>query len=173
MQLTSIFGTPDEPFAGIEGHFRLTVRERDSEFFQNNIQKMGRMSDFLDNPPANLPDSRQRMLENASHLRKELSKLDKAGRDALTGFIIQHCYLVVVSTSDQGSAYRIFSVLNDRGLDLSSNRHLESTDNRWHRRRKHGKLHKDLGRRRGRPRARRIPGPFRSHTHDSHEEQDA
>lgn len=111
--------TPDEPFAGIKGHFRLTIRERDNKFFKDNIQKVGRMSDFLDNPPANLPDSRQRMLENASHLWKELSKLDKASRDALTGFIIQHCYLVVVSTSDQGSAYRIFSVLNDRGLDLS------------------------------------------------------
>ena len=111
--------TPDEPFAGIEGHFRLTVRERDSEFFQNNIQEKGRMSHFLKNPPVNLPDSRQRMLENARHLRRELCKLDKVGRDALTSFIIQHCYLVVVSTSDQGSAYRIFSVLNNRGLDLS------------------------------------------------------
>lgn len=111
--------TPDEPYAGIKGHFRLTVRERDSKFFKNNIQKMGRMYDFLDNPPANLSDSRRRMLENASHLWKELSKLDKSSRDALTGFIIQHCYLVVVSTSDQDSAYRIFSVLNDRGLDLS------------------------------------------------------
>lgn len=111
--------SPGQHFAGIPDHFRLTIRDRDSEFFQDNIQKMGRMSDFLDNPPANLPDSRQRMLENASHLWKELSKLDKAGRDALTGFIIQHCYLVVVSTSDQGSAYRIFSVLNDRGLALS------------------------------------------------------
>ncbi|WP_407272850.1 type II toxin-antitoxin system SpoIISA family toxin [Radiobacillus sp. PE A8.2] len=29
------------------------------------------------------------------------------------------CYLVVVSTPDFDSAYRIFSVLNDRGLDLS------------------------------------------------------
>lgn len=110
---------PDEPFAGIKGDFRLTVRERDDKFFQDNIQKVGVMSNFLENPPANLPDSRQRMLENAGHLWKELSKLDKASRDALTSFIIQHCYLVLVSTSDQASAYRIFSVLNDRGLDLS------------------------------------------------------
>ena len=34
-------------------------------------------------------------------------------------FIAQCCYLVVVSASDQNAAYRIFSVLNDRGLDLS------------------------------------------------------
>ena len=39
-------------------------------------------------------------------------------RDSLSRFIIRQCYLVVVSTSDIGSAYRIFSVMNDRGLNL-------------------------------------------------------
>ena len=34
-------------------------------------------------------------------------------------FLVQRCYLVVVTASDQDSAYRIFSVMNDRGLDLS------------------------------------------------------
>src|SRR5262249_4682230 len=34
-------------------------------------------------------------------------------------YLVQRCYLVVVSTPDTDSAYRIFSVLNDRGLDLS------------------------------------------------------
>src|SRR5438128_2253848 len=39
----------------------------------------------------------------------------------LTIFIINRCFLIVVSvsTSDLDSAYRIFSVLNSRGLDLS------------------------------------------------------
>src|SRR5205085_2221623 len=34
-------------------------------------------------------------------------------------FILIRCFLIVVSTPDLDSAYRIFSVLNDRGLDLS------------------------------------------------------
>jgi hypothetical protein len=34
-------------------------------------------------------------------------------------YIAQRCYLVVVAASDQESAFRIFSVLNSRGLDLS------------------------------------------------------
>ena len=34
-------------------------------------------------------------------------------------FLVRRCYLVVVAASDQNSAYRIFSVMNDRGLDLS------------------------------------------------------
>ncbi len=118
-QIDIYIRTPDMPFAGIEGHFRLTVRDRDSRFFQDNIQKIGKLKPFISRPPADLPDSQQRMHENAKHIWQELLKLDEKQRDALTGFIIQHCYLVVVSTTDQDSAYRIFSVLNDRGLDLS------------------------------------------------------
>ena len=59
------------------------------------------------------------MLENTSYLWKSLSKIDEKRRGTLMQFLVQRCYLVVVSTSDQNSAYRIFSVLNDRGLDLS------------------------------------------------------
>jgi len=33
-------------------------------------------------------------------------------------FIVKNCYLVIVSTDNFTSAYRIFSVLNDRGLEL-------------------------------------------------------
>ncbi len=105
--------------AGIPGHYRLTVRERDKEFFQDNIQQMGRLADFVENSHGNLTDSQKRMLENASYLWKSVSKFDEKRRNALVHFLAQNCYIVVVSTSNQNSAYRIFSVLNDRGLDLS------------------------------------------------------
>ena len=118
-EIDDFIQVPDKPLAGIKGHFRLAVRERDKEFFRDNIQKNGKLPDFLKSSIANLTDSRQRMSENARFLWNELSKLNESSRNALTAYIIQHCYLVVVSTSDQGSAYRIFSVLNDRGLDLS------------------------------------------------------
>ena len=108
-----------DPAAGVEGEYRLSVRNRDSTFFQRNIQNVDSLSEFLENPPANMSDSQQRMYENANELWKELSKLDEERRNILTAFLVQRCYLVVVSTSDQASAYRIFSVLNDRGLDLS------------------------------------------------------
>ena len=38
---------------------------------------------------------------------------------ALAAFLLQHTYLVIVSTASLESAFRIFSVLNDRGLDLT------------------------------------------------------
>lgn len=118
-QIDVYIRAPDKPFAGIRGHFRLTVWKRDEKFFQDNIQEIGKLKTFISSLPVDLPDSQQRMHENAKHLWQEVLKLDEKQRNTLTSFIIQHCYLVVVSTTDQDSAYRIFSVLNDRGLDLS------------------------------------------------------
>ena len=68
---------------------------------------------------ADLPDSRQRMFENAKHLWELLSNLNEDRRKILASFLGQRCFLVIVSTSDQESAYRIFEVMNNRGLDLS------------------------------------------------------
>ncbi len=110
---------PGRESAGIPGHYRLTVRERDKKFFQNNIQNTGKLSDFVENSHAKLSDSQERMLENTKYLLKTITKFDEKRRNTLMQFLAQRCYLVVVSTSDQNSAYRIFSVLNDRGLDLS------------------------------------------------------
>ena len=104
---------------GIIGRYRLGVRKRDTAFFQNNIQEIGRLSDFLENPPGGMSDSQKRIFENAKYLWTKLSQRSDERRNTLAQFTVQRCYLVVVSTSDQSSAYRIFSVLNDRGLDLS------------------------------------------------------
>ena len=41
-------------------------------------------------------------------------------RRRLASFLAQRCFLVVVTVADQDSAYRIFSVLNDRGLELGA-----------------------------------------------------
>ncbi len=107
------------PLAGVEGNFRLSVRQRDRGFFRDSIQSSGAWGGLLDRSTSGLPDSHLRMVENAKYLWRELSKLDEAERFKLGSYLVQRCYLVVVSTSDQSSAYRIFSVLNDRGLDLS------------------------------------------------------
>lgn len=56
----------------------------------------------------------------------ELGKLPEAQRVRLAQFIVKNCLLVVVSTPDLDSAYRIFSILNDRGLDLSHSDILKS-----------------------------------------------
>ncbi len=101
---------PGRESAGIPGHYRLTVRERDREFFQNNIQQMGRLPSLLERSPANLPDSQKRMLESARYLYNALAKREEKLRKILMQFLAQRCYLVVVSASDQNSVYHIFSM---------------------------------------------------------------
>lgn len=103
---------------GTEDRFRLSIRERDRAFFEKNVQAVGALPDFHNQDPARFTDSQRCMHENATYLWDHLLGLDQGERDRLAIFLNQHCFLVVVSASDHNSAYRIFSVLNDRGLEL-------------------------------------------------------
>lgn len=105
--------------AGIEQVVRLSLRSLDRDFFYENVQSSGGIFALLENAPARETDSQQRICENVQYLHEKLADIDDDERTRLAAFIIRHCYLVVVSTSDMTSAYRIFSVMNDRGLDLS------------------------------------------------------
>lgn len=99
--------------------YRLTLRDRDAKFFRDCIQDEGGLSKLCGLKDAVLSDSQAHIRDNALHLLARLQQLPKEQAFRLTQFIITGCLLVVVSTPDMDSAYRIFSVLNDRGLDLS------------------------------------------------------
>ena len=102
-----------------EDRFRLSLRERDREFFKNNVQDGGSLDHFLGSDTVNFSDSQKQILENAKYLCAVLGQHNEERRRALATYITQHCELVVVSASDGKSAHRIFAVMNDRGLDLS------------------------------------------------------
>ena len=104
---------------GTQDRFRLGLRARDREFFHDNVQSRGAIAEFLKKDTATFSDSQKLIFTNVNRLHQELSKLGEPRRDALVKFVIQQCYLVVVTATDRDSAYRIFSVMNDRGLDLS------------------------------------------------------
>lgn len=109
-----LLGTKDVP--------RLTVRQRDAEFFRKCIQE-GDEGGILE---AANTDARQRMIASRDYFRRTLGEMSAVERDRLLPFAVQRCYLVVVEASDQSSAYRIFSVMNDRGLDLTATDILKS-----------------------------------------------
>ena len=108
-----------KPLAGIEDRFRLSLREQDRDVFRKNVQDTGRLKGFV-NGHAQLLDSQRHVRENASYLWGKLASADQARCEQLARFLIKRCYLVVVSAFDRESAYRIFSVMNDRGLNLSA-----------------------------------------------------
>lgn len=104
---------------GTKDRFRLTLRERDREFFQHYVQREGGFPDLLA-LKYTLPDSQTNIRANAQLFQARLEELSENERVDLAQFIVTRCYLVVVATPDLDSAYRIFSVLNSRGLDLSA-----------------------------------------------------
>lgn len=99
--------------------YRLTLRERDAQFLKDYIHDEGGINKLQQLNSAKLPDSQKNIKENALLFFQRLQEFTEFQRIRLAQFIINRCFLVVVSTPDLGSAYRIFSVLNDRGLDLS------------------------------------------------------
>lgn len=109
-----------DPLTGAQEVVRVALRRQDRQFFHKYVQSEGGIQRLLDTTPKTETDSQVRICENASTIHRKLSELGPEKREKLASFIISQCYLVVVSTPSQTSAYRIFSVLNNRGLDLSA-----------------------------------------------------
>ena len=111
---------------GTTNRYRLTLRERDADFFRTYIQEDGQINKLKGLDPRQLTDSRRNIRANALHFLERLAKLPEPQRERLAEFIANQCLLVVVTTPDLDSAYRIFSILNDRGMDLSHSDILKS-----------------------------------------------
>lgn len=110
---------PGNPVSGTARRMRFLPRERDRDFFAKHIQTQGGLTLFIAQDRTRFQDSQQRMHENGAMFMRALGELDNEKRQRLAQFMIQSCYLVVVRATDEDAAYRIFSVMNDRGLDLS------------------------------------------------------
>lgn len=103
---------------GEKNEYRLTAREEDADFFRSNIQEPNGIAKLVASIDK-LEDSRLRYRENAALLLDKAKGLPQTDLIALWKFLANDCSLVVISTPDLDAAYRIFSVLNNRGLDLA------------------------------------------------------
>lgn len=112
---------PGDEFTELEPKPRLTLRDRDKEFFLNYVQEL----DFdgllkldeksLDNEAQiNIQKNSRLYLQRISEqLENDLPRIKE-----FVKFLLQRCFLVAVSTPSQQSAFRVFSVMNSRGLEL-------------------------------------------------------
>ncbi|NEU96027.1 DUF262 domain-containing protein [Bradyrhizobium uaiense] len=117
--ITQLIYEKGSQILGTQDRFRLTLRERDREFFQKYLQREDGFSQLLELSDGS-NDSQRNIRSNARLFDEKLKALPESERLQLAQFIVTRCYLVVVATPDLNSAYRIFSVLNTRGLDLSA-----------------------------------------------------
>jgi uncharacterized protein with ParB-like and HNH nuclease domain len=106
-----------DPDRGTSDRFRLLPRDKDAAFFRSHIQEE-RATETLRESDAG-SESQKNMMTNALFFRKALTKWSPSDRDNLVAFIVQRCYLVVISVTNVESAHRVFTVLNARGLDLT------------------------------------------------------
>lgn len=111
---------PGKKSQGLEAKPRLTLRPRDAEFFRHFVQQ-ARFDELAAFDLGQLTDVQKNIRLNSGLIFSKLSNefgTDRAKLFGFGSFLVNNCYLVAVSTPTMESAYRIFSVLNDRGLDL-------------------------------------------------------
>ncbi|CAM2932279.1 DUF262 domain-containing protein [Skermania piniformis] len=118
--LTNTVLEPGDSIDDIPPKPRLRLRKQDASFFERNVQTYGNVEHLagLSNNVA-LSEPQQRMRDNARSLLTRLRAWSDARRKQLARLLRTQTFLVVVSTPDLNSAYRIFSVMNARGLDLT------------------------------------------------------
>lgn len=99
---------------------RIFLREKDQSFFYKYIQE-------LDLRGLNQLDDKTLDSEAKIHIQKNCQVFQGRFSEKFTNendlikfcqFVLNRCFLVVVSSPNQSSAFRVFSVLNSRGLDL-------------------------------------------------------
>jgi uncharacterized protein with ParB-like and HNH nuclease domain len=115
--ITLLIYEPGSKLKGTKDDFRLKLRPRDQDYFQRIIQKEGGLENL--DIKSEVPDSHHRIRDNAYALLEKLESFKPEMIEKLVQFIGQKCFLVVVTSTDEDSAFRIFNVLNDRGLQLS------------------------------------------------------
>ena len=98
---------------------RLRLRMQDQDFFHKHVQSIDGVSAMIRTAPSTSTDSQVRIVENVTYLFSKVEQLTIDERKRLAAFLITQCYLVVVTTDSKSSAYRVFAVMNDRGLDLT------------------------------------------------------
>ena len=110
-------GSPSE---GLEPKPRLVLREKDRSFFAKYVQGLA-FDSLLGIDPAGLNEAQKNIQLNSRFLLEKLAATFKSNKDQLFefgAFLVRRCFLVTVSTPNQQSAFRVFSILNNRGLDL-------------------------------------------------------
>ncbi len=103
---------------GTQAKYRLSLRKRDNDHFRTHIQDPGGLEKLTED--LDLTDAKLNITRNAMCFTDALIGKDQEYLQSLASFLAMKCVLVVVSTPDFDSAFRIFSVLNSRGLDLTA-----------------------------------------------------
>jgi uncharacterized protein with ParB-like and HNH nuclease domain len=108
---------PRNPLTGQTETPRLTLRKRDQIFFRDHVLEA---KPFDDSKLGDLEAPKANMIRNMATVDAFLKDRSQDWLKLFANYILQNVYVVVVKTESFQSAYRLFNVLNARGLDLSN-----------------------------------------------------
>lgn len=96
---------------------RLVLRKKDQAFFRKYILESQPISD---ESRSELEKPQRRLIENLKNVEKFLNGKNQQQLKLFANYILTKVYVVFVNTDSLKSAYRLFNVLNARGLPLSN-----------------------------------------------------
>lgn len=108
---------------GLAPQPRLFLRPKEKDFFRYYIQEV-RINELLSQKvdcPMFDTEAKRHIRINCQAFNDRLKLYFEPESDdfkKFVGFILKRCYLISVMTPSQTSAFRVFSVMNSRGLDL-------------------------------------------------------
>lgn len=94
---------------------RLIIRKQDQRFFTNYI-----LAGVHDQDITDISETQLRMVNNLSEIDTYLKDKDQQTLKFFANYLLDKVYVVFVTTDSFASAYRLFNVLNARGLSLSN-----------------------------------------------------
>ena len=119
-ELARVVVEPGEILSGTDSKPRLTLRQRDAQFFGQRVQTERATNSLATLDDAHVKTDAQRSIrDNTVALMARLKEWPDERRQRLAAMLGTRTFLVVVATPDLNSAHRIFSVMNARGLDLT------------------------------------------------------
>lgn len=112
---------PGNELEGLAPLPRLHLRQKDQDFFHKYIQNVN-LDELTALDAESLPnESQQHIKANCELFIKKMDAVfgkDEKRVTEFCRFLVTRCYLVAVYSPGQQSAFRIFSVMNSRGLNL-------------------------------------------------------
>lgn len=111
---------PGRASQGLASKPRVHIRKRDNDFFEKYIQKMDFDGLSALDPESQDTEAKKNIILNArllmGRIEDELVSDDEIIK--FGAYLVQRCFLVAVSTPTRQAAFRIFSVMNSRGMSL-------------------------------------------------------
>lgn len=112
---------PQNPLTGEKEAPRLTLRQRDQVFFRRYVLGGEAVpNDVRREIEKDLDAPKQRIVENLEVIDAFIAQRDQGTLKHFANFVLSKVYVVFVTTASWQSAYRLFNVLNARGLALSN-----------------------------------------------------